>query len=87
MSKLIKKHYLDKIHEDVAQAFHIISSALLNSKMCVDAGVSGSPGEVLVFSVGNVLVCSRITVFLGKPEVDNIHKVSFLTQTPDKKCK
>lgn len=66
-------HYLNKIHEDVAQALHVISSALLNSKMCVDAGVSGGPGEVLVFSVGNVLMCSGITVFLGKTKVNDIH--------------
>ena len=36
-----------------------------NAKVCVDAGISGSSSQVLVFPVWNMLVCAGITEFLG----------------------
>ena len=49
--------------------------------MCVNAGVTGGAGEVLVFSVRYVLVCARITVLLGQAEVDDINEIAFLAQS------
>ena len=48
--------------------------------MCVDACVSGSPGEVLVFSVRDVLMCACVTVLLGKAKVYDVDKVALLSQ-------
>ena len=39
-------------------------------QVCVDAGVSGSPGQVLVLPVGNVLPGPVIAILLGQSEVD-----------------
>ena len=49
--------------------------------MCIDAGVSGSPRQVLVFPVWYVLVCFRVAVFLGEAEVDDVHEVTLLAET------
>ena len=38
--------------------------------MCVDAGVSGSPGQILVLSVGNVLPGAVVAILFGQSEVD-----------------
>ena len=37
----VDKYYLDEVHEDVSKTLHIIPSALLDTKVGVDAGVSG----------------------------------------------
>ena len=52
--------------------------------MCVDASISCSPREVLVFPVGDVLVCTSVSVLLGQPKVYNVHQVTLLAQ-PHKK--
>merc|ERR1719282_654603 len=72
---------LDEVHEDIAETLHIVPSALLDAKVGVDRGVPSCPGQVLVFSVWYVLVCPCVPIFFGKPEVDDIHKVSLFAQT------
>ena len=46
-----------------------------DTDMGIDAGVSGCPCEVLVFTVGNMLMSPRIAVPLRKPEVDNVNDI------------
>lgn len=53
---------------------------LTNSKVCVDGGIARRPCEVLVLSVGDVLVCAGIPVLLGQPKVNDVDQVSFLPQ-------
>ena len=33
----------DEVHEDVAEALHVVSAALLDTEMRVDAGITGRP--------------------------------------------
>ena len=75
---------LYKVHEDVPEALHVISPALLDPKVSVDAGVPGGACEVLVFPVGDVLVSAGVAVLLGQAEVDDVDEVSFLAETPEK---
>ena len=56
---------LYKVHEDVPEALHVISPALLDPKVSVDAGVPGGACEVLVFPVGDVLVGPGVSVLLS----------------------
>ena len=49
--------------------------------MCVDACISGSPCEVLVFPVRNMLVCACITVLLGETKINDVDKVALFSQT------
>ena len=72
---------LYKVHEDVPEALHVISPALLDPKVSVDAGVPGGSCEVLVFPVGDVLVGARVPELLGQPEVYHIHEVALLAET------
>lgn len=74
--------YLDKVHEDISEALHVVPPALLYAKVGVDAGVAGRPRQVLVFSVGDVLVGPGVPVLFGQTEVDDIDQVPFLTQAP-----
>ena len=50
--------------------------------MSVDGRVSGGSREVLVLSVGDVLVAAGVAVLLGQAEVDDVHKVALLAETP-----
>lgn len=52
--------------------------------MCVNAGISCSPCEILIFSVWNMLMSSGISVFFGKSKVNNIHQIAFLSQSHQK---
>ena len=44
---------------------------LLNAQVCVDTSISGSAGEVLVFSIRNVLFGSCISILLGQAKVND----------------
>ena len=48
--------------------------------MCVDTGVACSSSEILIFSVGDVLVRANISVFLCQPKVNDVNKVSFFAE-------
>lgn len=50
------------------------------AQMCVDGGVAGRAGEVLVLSVWYVLVCPSVSVLLSQAEVDDVNEVAFLPQ-------
>jgi hypothetical protein len=57
---------------------------LTNAKVCVDGCISCSARQVLVLAIGNVLVCSCVTVFLGQTKVNDVDQVSFLSQAHQK---
>jgi hypothetical protein len=64
----------------VATACVLRLSSLTNAQVGVDRGIAGSAGQVLVFPVGNMLVCAGIAVLLGQAEVNDVHQVAFLPQ-------
>ena len=44
---------------------------LLDAQVCVDTSISRSPGEVLVFSIRDVLFRSCISILLGQAKVND----------------
>lgn len=74
-----------EIHKDVAKGLHVISAALLDAQMGINASIAGSARQVFVFSVRNMLVCSSVSVFLGQAKVYDVYKVAFLAEPPEKK--
>ena len=65
-----------KVHEDVAEGFHVVSAGLLDSEMGVDGGVPSCAGEILVLAVGDVEMGLGVAVFFGEPKVDDIDLVT-----------
>ena len=55
-----------------------------NAQVCVDAGISGCPREILVFPVGDVLMRTGITILLGQAKVNDVDQVPFLPQAHEK---
>lgn len=53
---------------------------LTNAQMGVDRGVAGGASKVLILTVGDVLVRSGITVFLGQAKVDDVDQVALLAE-------
>lgn len=47
----------------------------------VDGGIAGSARQVLVLTVGDVLVRAGVSVLLGQTEVNDVNKIAFLPQT------
>lgn len=43
---------------------------LLDSKMGIYGGVTGSAGQIFVFAIGNMLTRATVSVLFGKTEVD-----------------
>lgn len=70
-----------EIEHDVAKRLHIITARLLNAKMGVNRGITGSAGQVLVLSVRNVEVGLGISVLLGEAEINNVDLVATLADT------
>ena len=66
-------------HIDPLSAF-----LLTNAEVCVDVCVACGASQVLVLSVGDVLVGACITVLLCQPKVDEIDKVALLPKTHEK---
>ena len=83
MTESCRGLYLDEVHEDVSQTLHVVPPALLYPQVRVDAGVPCRACEVLVFPVGNVLVCPGVPVLLGQAEVDDIDEVPLLAEAPE----
>lgn len=52
--------------------------------MCVDGCIARSACEVLVLTIGNMLVCSCITIFLCQTEVNYVDQVALLSQAHQK---
>lgn len=57
---------------------------ITDAEVRVDAGVSSGPREVLVLSIGDVLVRSRITILLCKTKINYIHKIPLLAKSHEK---
>ena len=47
--------------------------------MSVDASISCCSSQVLVFPVGDVLVCAGVPVLLGQTKVYDVDQVAFLS--------
>lgn len=56
-------------------------SSLTDAQVGVDRGIAGSAGQVLVFPVGDMLVCAGIAVLLGQAEVNDVDQVALLPQS------
>lgn len=52
--------------------------------MSVNACISSCAGQILVFPVRNVLVCSGITKPLGEAEINGIHQVALFAKAHQK---
>ena len=74
----------DKVHKNVSQGFHVIPPALFNTQMRIDASIPSGSSQILILSVGNVLMGARIAILFGQTKVNNVYEVSFLPQTPEK---
>ncbi len=48
--------------------------------MGVDGGVAGGAGEVLILTVGDVLVRAGVTVFLCEAKVDDVDQIALLAE-------
>ena len=53
----------DEINQDVTDSFKVVSSGLLDAKVRVDRGISGSSCESLVLSVRDMLVSCGVSIF------------------------
>ena len=51
--------------------------------MCIDGGISCRSGKIFILTVGNVLVGSWITVFLGETKVDNVNDALTFAQADE----
>lgn len=65
-----------EVEHDIAKRFHVITTRLLDTKMGVDAGIAGSTSQVLVLSIRDVEMRFRVTILLGKTEVDDIDLIT-----------
>jgi hypothetical protein len=52
--------------------------------MCIDTGISCSTSQILVLSVGDVLMSLGVSVFLGQTEIDHIDNMRLLAQSDQK---
>jgi hypothetical protein len=68
----------DKVHEDVAEGFHVISPALLDPQVSVDAGIASRSRQIFILPVRNVLMGTGVPVFFGQAEVNNVNEVALL---------
>ena len=76
----------DEVHQNVTQTLHVVSAALLDTEMCVNAGVSRRTRKVLVFSVRYVGVRPCVPVLLCEAEVNYVDQISLLSETPVNKA-
>lgn len=81
LKTLPRKRAAAEVEHNIAQRLHVVTARLLDTKMGVDGGITGSTSQVLVLSVGDVEVGLGITVLLGKTKIDNVDLVSALTDT------
>lgn len=70
-----------EVEHDIAQGFHVITTRLLDTKVSVDTGITGSSGKVLVLAVRDVEVSLGVAVFLCETEIDDVDLVSTLANT------
>ena len=65
-----------EVQHDVTQRFHIVTSRLLDTKMRVDGGISGSASQVLVLSIRNVEMRLGIAVLLGQTKINHVNLIT-----------
>jgi len=80
LEPLPRKHASEEVHDNITNAFHVISAGLLNSQVSVDGGIAGGSSQILSFSVGNVLSIS-LNISLGQSEVKNKNFVGSFIQS------
>jgi len=68
-----------EVHEDIAQALHVVPPTLLNAKVCVDGCISGSSCQILVLPVRDVLSSPVVSVLLRQTKVDEEEFVAVAT--------
>lgn len=61
-----------------------MDACLTDAKVCVNGGVAGRASQVLIFAIGDVLVCASIAVFLSQTKVNDVDQVAFLAQPHQK---
>lgn len=49
--------------------------------MCINTSVTSCTSKILVFSVRNMLMSLRVSVFLGETKIDQVNNISFLSNT------
>lgn len=67
-----RKTSSQEVHDNVADAFEIITTTLLNAEMSGDRGVTSSAGKTFVAAVRDVLPSFRVAEMLGEAEVDDV---------------
>ena len=63
----------DEVHQDVTKRPQITATRLFNTDMSIDRRITGSSCQVLVLTVGNVLVRFEIAVLFRETEVNNVN--------------
>lgn len=76
LETLPRKSTTEKVHEDVSKRFEIIATGLFYTKVGIDGSIAGGTREILIFSVRNMKVSPRITVFLGQTKVNYIDLIA-----------
>lgn len=74
----LAEHTHSHLHRYLGQPLRV--RCLTDAQVGVDGGVAGGAGEVLILAVGDVLVRSGVTVFLGQAKVDDVHQISLLAE-------
>lgn len=57
-----------------------VRCVLTDAQVSVYGGVAGGAGQVLVLTVGDVLVCAGVAVLLGQAKVNNVDQVPLFAQ-------
>lgn len=57
---------------------------LFNAEMRIDRRVSSCSGEIFIFSIGNVLASTIVTVLLGKTKIDQKDLITMPTNAHQK---
>lgn len=81
LQSLPGKRSTAEVQHNITQRLHVITTGLLDTKMGVDTGITGSTSQVLIFTVRDVEVSLRVAVLLGETKVDHIDLVSTLANS------
>ena len=68
-----------EVHEHVAERLEIVASTLLHAHVRVDGRVAGRARQVLVLSVGDVLMSARVAEFFGEAKVDYVDEIALFS--------
>lgn len=76
LEALPREAALEEVDEDVADGLEVVTAGLLDAKMVVDGGITGSTGQGAALALGNVLQGAGVTVPLGQTKVDAVDEVA-----------